>query len=419
MNDNDGHDAFCADYGVSRRNLLKSAGLIGMAGVATSMFGDVLTSTAYGATTGNILVVLSLRGGADGLSMMVPHTEAEYYAARPNTALKIGNLIKADNQFGLHSSFKGVEGMWDAGQMAAIHAVGLPSPNRSHFEAMELVEDADPGSSERIGWLNRMIGCFTSNDIFDGVQVGTTVMPTSLIGPEPSFATSDFKSLSAPWADNKDLGPRMRTALGAMYKDAGTVIGHAGQEALALDNRSASIAAVEKAGPLPGVVYPGGSLGAAMASSAALIRSGVGVRAVAVDFGGWDNHVDLNWRVSNQIDVMSRCIAAFFKDLGPEASRVTLVTVSEFGRRLTQNGAAGVDHGYGNAVFAFGAGVKGGYHANWPTLEKTKQVDGDLAVMTDYRNILAEILERRFPEVGVGTVFPGIGPTRLGFMRGT
>jgi len=415
----DGHDASCADYGVTRRNLLKSAGLIGMAGVSTAMFGDVLTSTAYGATNGNILVVLSLRGGADGMSMMVPHAETEYYKRRPGIAVKNDAAMFAkDATFGLHPSFKPLEDLWNAGQMAAIHAVGLPTPNRSHFEAMELVEDADPGSPERVGWLNRVIGCFTSNDIFDGIQVGETVMPTSLIGPEPSFATSDFGSLSAPWAGNATYGPRIRTALADMYADAGTVIGRAGQEAIALDRRTGVIGAEEKKGPQNGAVYPKyNELGEALASSAALIRAGVGVRAIAVDFGGWDHHVDITWRISNQIKAMSECIAAFLKDLGPHASRVTIVTLSEFGRRLDQNGAAGLDHGYGNAVFAFGAGVRGGFYANWPTLGTGRTVDGDLAVTTDYRSVLAEILEARFPEVGIGTVFPGLSRTTLGFMR--
>lgn len=414
----DGHDPSCADYGVSRRTVLKSAGLIGMAGVSTAMFGDVLTSTAYGATTGNILVVLSLRGGADGMSMMVPHAESAYYSARPSIAVKKETLLAPDATFGLHPSFKPLEGLWQSGQMAAIHAVGLPTPNRSHFEAMELVEDADPGSSERIGWLNRVIGCFATTDVFDGIQVGGTVMPTSLIGPEPAFATSDFASLSAPWSTNTTYGPRIRRALADMYADAGTVIGRAGRDAVALDARAATIAAEEKKGPQHGAEYPKHSeLGAALASSAALIRSGVGVRAIAVDFGGWDHHVDISWRISSQIEQMSKCIAAFLADLGPHASRVTIVTLSEFGRRLGQNGAAGLDHGYGNAVFAFGAGVRGGYYASWPTLAQGRQVDGDLAVTTDYRSVLAEILETRFPEVGVGTVFPGLTRSTVGFMR--
>jgi len=412
------HDDSCADYGLTRRNLLRSAGLVGMAGVATSMFGQVLTSTAFGATNENILVVLSLRGGADGLSMLVPHAESAYYAARPNVAVAKNALLAPDNTFGLHPAFAPLADLWTAGKMAAIHAVGMPVPNRSHFEAMELLEDADAGSAERVGWLNRMIGCFASNDVFDGVQVGTTVMPTSLIGPEPSFATSDFESLSVPWGDNAEIGPKVRTALASMYKDAGSVIGRTGQDALVLDKRAGAIAAIEKQGPQNGAKYePSYSeLGQALASSAALIKSGVGVRAIAVDFGGWDHHVDVSWRIASQIKEMANCLKAFFQDLGPHASRVTVVTLSEFGRRLEQNGAAGVDHGYGNAVFAFGAGVKGGYYANWPTLSGSNLRDGDLNVTTDYRNVLSEILEARFPSVGVGTVFPGLTRNNLGFM---
>lgn len=421
----DGHDASCADYGVSRRNLLKSAGLIGMAGVATSMFGDVLTSTAFGADGGgNVLVVLSLRGGADGMSMVVPHAEANFYQSRPNIAqdLKKANLLGADDTFGLHPAFSPLLPWWNkpTHAMAAIHATGMVTPNRSHFEAMELIEDADAGSSERVGWLNRMIGCFTQPDIFDGVQVGGGTMPTSLIGPAPSLATSDFGSLSVPWGGSKDMGPRSRAALRSLYEKAGSVIGAAGLQALALDQTAGVVAKQKEADDKTtrnGAVYPGGDLSAALKNSAALIRSGVGVRAVAVDYGGWDHHVDITWKMRDQISVLSRNIAAFMTDLGAAASRVTIVTISEFGRRLGQNGAAGLDHGHGNVMLAVGAGVKPGYFSRWPTLNERDLSDGDLKVTIDYRCVLAEILETRFKdEVGVGTVFPGLGPDRLGFM---
>jgi uncharacterized protein (DUF1501 family) len=413
-------DCGCDDYGLSRRSLLKAAGLAAMAGVTTSMFGDVLTSTVFGATEGNILVVVSLRGGADGLSMIVPHAEKAYYSARPTTAVPRDRLLRADSTFGLHPAFAPLEGMWAAGQVAGLHAVGLPVPNRSHFEAMELLEDADPGSSARIGWINRMIaGLASSPDVFDGIQIGSTVTPTSLVGPAPSLATAGFDDLLLPFHDDETLEARVSATLRAQYSAHDGPLSAAGLNALALAARAGDVAGAVSAGPPSGVTYPKYSdLGEALGTTAGLIRAKVGVKAVAVDAGGWDHHVDLQWRVKDSIADLAACLAAFFTDLGPEAGRVTVVTLSEFGRRLTENGSRGVDHGYGNAMLALGAGVAGGkYYSRWPSLEAGAQVDGDLAMTTDYRSVLMEVLRARFPSLDLSTVFPGVKAAPLGFMR--
>ncbi|MEV7398394.1 DUF1501 domain-containing protein [Aeromicrobium sp. NPDC092404] len=409
----------CGGYEVSRRSLLKAAGLASMAGVATSMFGDVLTSTVYGSSNANVLVVLSLRGGADGLSMMVPHAEDAYYASRPTTAIAKNKLLYADSTFGLHPSFTALGPMWLLGQVAGIHAVGLPAPNRSHFEAMETLEDADPGSSARVGWINRMVsGLAESPDVFDAMQIGDTITPTSLAGPAPTIATLAFSDLAMPFSKDPVLAKRVGDSLHAQYAAAGGLIGAAGLNAIALAGRAAAISGSINDGPLAGVVYPRHSeLGAALKSTAGLIRANVGVKAVAVDAGGWDHHVDLGYRVNDTVKDLARCLAAFFLDLGLDAGRVTVVTLSEFGRRLKENGSQGVDHGYGNAVFALGAGVKGGFYSRWPGLSSGRQVDGDLAVTTDYRSVLTEILRARFPALDTSKVFPGISYAPLGFMR--
>jgi uncharacterized protein (DUF1501 family) len=390
-----------------------------MAGVATSMFGDVLTSTVYGAGDANVLVVVSLRGGADGLSMMVPHAEAAYYSARPSTAVAASSLLHRDPTFGLHPGFAKLTPMWLLGQVAAIHAVGLPAPNRSHFDAMEVVEDADPGSSARVGWVNRMVaGLADSPDVFDGIQVGSTLTPTALLGPAPVLATAKFSDLAGPFPKDAALRTRITDSLHAQYTRYGGTIGAAGVNALTLSKRAATVDSSVNDGPLPGVVYPQYSqLGEALKTTAGLIRAKVGVKAVAVDAGGWDHHVDLKGRVNNSIGELSQCLAAFFLDLGLDAGRVTVVTLSEFGRRLQENGSKGVDHGYGNAVFVLGGGVKGGrFYSRWPSLSAGSQVDGDLAVTTDYRSVLTEILRARFPTLDTTKVFPGISYDPLGFM---
>ncbi len=408
----------CDDYGVSRRSLLKAAGLASMAGVTTSLVGDVLTSTVYGAGDGNVLVVVSLRGGADGLSLLVPHAEPAYYAARPRTAIARSRLDMRDDTFGLHPAFAPLRTMWDLGQVAGLHAVGLPSPNRSHFEAMELLEDADPGSSARVGWLNRMIsGLASSPDVFDGMQVGSTVTPTSLSGPVPTLATSQLGDLGLPFQNDATMRARLESGLRAQYTAHAGPLGAAGLNALALSSRAASIAGT-LTGASAGAVYPKYSpLGDALRTTAGLIKAKVGVKAVAVDSGGWDHHVDLGWRVEGCIKDLATSLAAFFVDLGTDAGRVTVVTLSEFGRRLEENGSQGVDHGYGNAVLALGAGVRGRqFYSRWPTLGEGSRVDGDLAMTTDYRSVLMEILRARFPTLDLSKVFPGVTSEPLGFM---
>jgi uncharacterized protein (DUF1501 family) len=411
-------DCGCTDYGLTRRSLLASGAALGLGGVVSSMIGDVLTSAVYGATGGNTLVVLSLRGGADGLSMVVPHAESAYHAARPTTALKATELLHADPVFGLHPEFAPVSRWWRAGTLGAVHAVGLPAPNRSHFEAMEALEDADPGSSARVGWINRMIsGLSAQPDVLDALQLGSTTMPTSLVGPAPAVATGALDDLSLPFSTDTRVGPALSTFLQSTYRRRGGLVGEAGLDAFDLSRRTRAIADAARRGPVNGARYASGDTGRAMAHAAALITSGLGVRAVAIDAGGWDHHIGLRWNVASRIRELATNLDAFFTDLGDAGSRVTLVTLSEFGRRLRENGANGVDHGYGSCVLAMGAGVKGGQvHARWPGLGTAQQVDGDLAVTTDYRDVVAEVLRSRFPEVDVSAVFPGLVQRPVGLM---
>lgn len=412
----------CSDYrSVSRRSMLKGAGVAGLAGtagVSTSMVGDVLTAAVYGAeAAGNVLVVVSQRGGVDGLSMVVPHAEQAYYRARPTTAIPKSRLLHKDATFGLHPSFRALSPMWKRDAFAVVHAVGMPIPNRSHFSAMEEVEDADPGSVDRVGWLNRMIGALQSDDIFQGVALGTNVVPTSLVGPAESVALASPGYLATPYSGSK-TGNGVRRGLREMYGGTNRPAFRAGLNALDLARRGARYSEEAAQAPRHGAAYPGSSLGTSLRNAAALIRAGVGVRAIAVDSGGWDHHLNLTAAMSNGVSDLAGSLAAFFTDLGPTAQRVTVVTLSEFGRRLAENGAAGVDHGYGNAVLVLGAGVRGGrFYSRWPTLNAGKQIEGDLAVTTDYRHVLTEILQARFPSVDTSVVFPNQGYRRVGVMR--
>ena len=400
----------CENFVVSRRRFLAGTTAL-LGGVAvSSMVGDVFTQTAYGAPGSNTLVVLSLRGGSDGLTLVAPHGDTAYAAARPTIAVPTGSLLAKDSMFGLHPELKPLLPMWQAGTFGAIHAVGMPVPNRSHFSAMEQVEDADPGSSSRVGWLNRMIGLIQPDVVQEGMQIGSTLLPTSMAGPASAVAARQLADLKLPGGDKDAEQDRMRGALSAMWGKQTSVTGKAARAALQVSKTMAGLAT--DAPPANGAKYPAGDLGKALGAAARVIRAGVGVRVVTLDYGGWDHHTDLGTLsqgdFKNRAAELAMGIAAFFTDLGSAADQVTMITMSEFGRGVAENGIAGTEHGHGNAMLLLGAGVRGGQvHGKWPGLSAGKLVDGDLAVTTDYRQVLGDVVKARFPEASLATVFPG------------
>jgi len=422
---------------LSRRRFLAALAATTGAAVATSMFGDAVVSSAFGATStagagsGNVLVVLSLRGGIDGLGLVVPHGDPGYYAARPTLAVPAGSLLAADAMFGLHPQLAPLQWLWDQGSLAAVHAVGLPVPNRSHFSAMEEIEDADPTSSTRRGWVNRMIGLPTGTGASDApqqaVQLGSSIVPTELYGPAPVLAAGDLDQITLVGADtgtDPAWAARRRRSLDQVW--AGTA--GSGTPALHSAYRSA-LTAVDTLAPVarrtytPTLTYPrtwpATDLSDALKDTARLIKADLGTDVVAIDYGSWDMHADYGTlqygRMRSMTAGLAGALDAFLRDLGPLRERVTLVTISEFGRRTHENGNRGLDHGWGNVMLLAGAGVKGGrYYGTWPGLGTGP--DDDLAVTTDYRNVFGEILASRFPDRTLSKVFPAFTCRPLGLM---
>lgn len=399
----------------SRRSVLRGAAVAG----ATMAFGSTVVTLdsrrdASAATPArSVVVLLSLRGAADGLSLVVPHADPAYYAARPGIAVPAASLLAADAAFGLHPALAPLLPLWNAGKLAAIHATGLPVANRSHFSAMEEIEDADPGSSARIGWLNRLVGATSSDSTLEAVAVGNA-LPASMLGPEPVMSFRNLENATIGGADKWDpQGTRMRS-LGTLWGASTSPLAVAARTAL----DSVVSLATAKAQTDNVATYPKTELGKALSAVARTLRADLGVSAVTVDSGNWDMHVGLGkptsgWMQRNATDLASG-IAAFFADLGTVADRVTLVTLSEFGRRVQENGTGGLDHGWGNVMFAVGAGVKGGrYYGSWPGLRNSS--DADVAVTTDFRSVLAEVVRTR-TSASVASVFPGFTPSTLGFM---
>jgi uncharacterized protein (DUF1501 family) len=405
----------CTEYaGLSRRGLFRG---VAVAGASTAFFGTTFMQTSYAATRSapSVLVVLSLRGAADGLSLVVPHADPAYYSARPRLAIAKSQLLVADGFFGLHPALQPLVPLWNAGKMAAIHATGTAVASRSHFAAMEEVEDADPGSSARVGWLNRLIGRDTYRNPLQAVQIGEVPI-TAVYGPEPTFTVSSIEDAQIAGHDQWDTTNGRPRSLHTLWDAAPGPLGKGARSALSAVDDFAPVRATAAA-PANGASYPQDELGEALASAARTIKGDIGADVIAVDHGGWDMHTnlgDLSWGAMRQNAAsLAGGLAAFFTDLGALADKVTVVTISEFGRRVKENASWGLDHGHGNVMFALGAGVKGGYYGTWPALQNT--LDSDLSVTTDYRSVLSEIVTRRF-DVSNATVFPGFAPESIGFM---
>lgn len=413
MTSMDHHDC-CAEFArVSRRSLL--GGAVALAGTTTVLGSAAITTSAAAlAPAPSVLVVLSLRGAVDGLSLVVPHGDPTYYAARPDIAVPADRLLVPDAMFGLHPSLQPLKKYWDAGQLAAVHATGLPAPNRSHFSAMEEVEDADPGSDVRSGWLNRLLGTDATRSPLQGFNVGGGVVPTSLFGPEPVMSANGVDSVKVPGDDKWDTTKGRRASLHTLWDGQQGPLGNAMRAMFgALDDFAPATRTTDTRKS-----YPNTDLGRALSEVARVIRGDVGVEVITVDHGDWDMHSDLGtaergWFVDNTKD-LAGSLAAFLGDLGSQASKVTVVTISEFGRRVVQNASRGLDHGYGNVMLLAGAGVKGGrYYGTWTDL--TQDDDSDLLVTTDYRSVLAEVVSTRFG-ASTAAVFPRFQPETVGVM---
>ncbi|BBH71029.1 hypothetical protein ACTI_77140 [Actinoplanes sp. OR16] len=392
---------------VSRRAVL--------GGVAAGVFASTISvdlAFASDSHPGDTLIVISLHGGFDGLSAFAPIGDADYYRARPTIAVPKSTVIAGDGMFGLHPALAPLLPQWTAGTLAAVHAVGQPNPTRSHFAAMEAMENAAPGTSVRSGWLDRMLGGTGATAPLAGVSMGHATPARLLAGPAADVSMRSIDGLTLAGNDKRPIAAALR----AMYADA--------PAHLAAPARAADRALAAMAGPraVPaGTGYPSTDLGKALRDVARLIKSNAGLVTATVDCGDWDMHEALGPAIKGQrmydnlLD-LSTALAAFTADLGDTAmKRVTVLTISEFGRRVAENGSHGVDHGHGNAMLVLGGGIRGGkVYTRWPSLAASALVDGDLAATTDYRSVIGEILQKRCGFGDLSAVFPGVKPSAFG-----
>jgi uncharacterized protein (DUF1501 family) len=374
-----------------------------------------------------ILVAVFQRGAVDGLNMVVPFGERAYYSNRPSIAIPRpgaqGGALDLDGFFGLHPRMGSLVPYFKDGSMAIVHASGSHDDTRSHFDAQDYMESGTPGlKSTRDGWMNRYLHAkdhVERSSPFRAVAL-TQGLPRSLQGTAPALAIGQLGQFGIRAGQDNDV---MMSGFEAQYsKAADSVIGNTGKEAF---DAVKMMKEANPAGytPANGAEYPRAGFGDAMRQIAQIIKADLGLEVAFAELGNWDHHANegsSTGQIANRLDEFAGGIAAFARDLGDRMQDVMLITMSEFGRTVRENGNRGTDHGHGNAMLILGGSVKGGkVYGKWPGLDREQLYQGrDLAITTDFRDVFAEALKGHLGATDVSKVFPGFKyGQQLGFVR--
>jgi uncharacterized protein (DUF1501 family) len=390
----------------------------------TAFGAELLKGTALnGAARGKTLICLFQRGAADALNVVVPHGDKAYYRLRPNIAIPRPALsagpagaIDLDGFFGLHPSMAPLKPLWDQGILAPVHAVGSPSATRSHFDAQDYMETGTPDNKgTRDGWLNRYLavkgtceaGCAhdAKPSPFRAVSMAQQT-PRMMEGPAPTIAMNSLDEFTV-----RATGPSA-DRLEALYRTGTADVVHAAGGEMFEAVKILKAANPQKYLPQNNAAYPNSQFGQRLRQIAQLIKADVGLEVAFADVGGWDTHVNQGGstgQLAGRLDDFSRSIAALVADLGERMADVTIMTMSEFGRTVRQNGNGGTDHGHASALFVIGGDVKGRkVYGRWPGLEPEQLYEGrDLALTTDFRSVFSEVAAKHLGAARLDTVFPG------------
>lgn len=362
------------------------------------------------------IVSIFLRGAMDGLSYLAPHADPDYQRARPDLAIPGTQVLPLTDTFGLHPAAAALADLWDAGELALVPACGSTDPSRSHFDAMAIMEAGLGSTGQRVsGWLGRYLGATSTGADLEAVAIGRFV-PRSLAGHDASIGLADLSTFELAPLGGGSVASDLAAAVRAVHPEpAPDLVTEQGRAAFAVLDRLA-LAGLTGA-PVPDA-FGSSTVGADLWQAAQLIRADVGVRALTVDWGGWDHHDDQGTyeagRMVDQVDALATGLRGFWDAVAEHHDRVTVVVMSEFGRRVAQNASGGTDHGHGGVLTVLGGGVSGGVHGAWEGLGFDVLDRGDVPVLTDYRHVLAEIVDRR---LGSGSelseLFPGLatGPS--------
>ena len=374
-----------------------------------------------------ILIAIFQRGAVDGLNMVVPFGESAYYASRPSIAIpKPGaadGALDLDGFFGLHPRMAALVPWFKDGNLAIVHACGSPDDTRSHFDAQDYMESGTPGiKSTRDGWMNRYLHAkdhAERSSPFRAVAL-TPALPRSLQGSAPALAIGQLGQFGIRAGQESDM---VANAFASQYAQAAdAMLGATGREAfdavkMLKDANPAGYA------PANGAEYPRSGFGDAMRQIAQIIKADLGLEVAFTELGQWDHHANeggSTGQIANRLDDFASGIAAFARDMGDRMADVVLVTMSEFGRTVKENGNRGTDHGHGNAMLVLGGTVKGGkVYGQWPGLQQEQLWEGrDLAITTDFRDVFAECVTSHLGARDISQIFPGFTyGQKLGFLR--
>lgn len=351
----------------------------------------------------NPLIVVFLRGGADGLNLVAPVGDDDYFGARPTIGVSSRSALMLDDFFGFNPLMPNLARLYKEGMMSIIHCAGSEDQTRSHFEAQDIM---DHGGKVAGGWLGRyLLATQPSNgqrSPLSAVAIGTR-LPENLRGAPSAAAVRSIKDFSL--GENTE---NVRNLLGKLYSNSPTdSLKNTGQTTVAVLERISALTSRKYVAD-NGAEYSDNSFSRGMREIAQLVKGKVGLEVAAIDLDGWDSHLTQPALMDPNVKQLDAGLSAFCKDLGDAMKRTTVVVMTEFGRRVRENSALGTDHGRGSVMFVLGADHQGAkIHAKWPGLKSTSLVGpGDLPVLTNYRNVIAPLLSRISPDVDLARVFP-------------
>ena len=413
---------------MNRRFFIKSGGIalasFSAAVSAPSFLERVLAETKTGGRRKTLIAIFQ-RGAVDGLNMVVPHGERNYYDLRASIAIpkpQSGNVdaaVELDGFFGLHPAMNSFKPLWDSKRLAIVHAAGSPDNTRSHFDAQDYMESATPGvKSTRDGWLNRYLQSKSDQEKspFRAVSM-TQTTPRVLQGSAATISMSNMADFDIRAGRSS---ASVQAGFEAMYgQTTNDALGGMGRETFEAVNflKKANPAQYK---PENGAQYPRTPFGNSLLQIAQLIKAGVGLEIAFTDIGGWDTHVNegnSRGQLSNLLQQFTAGIAALYTDLGNRMDDVIVLTMSEFGRTVKENGNRGTDHGHANAMFVLGNTVHGGkVYGQWPGLKSDQLYEGrDLALTTDFRDVFGEIAARHLSSSNLQSIFPGYSVSKSKF----
>jgi uncharacterized protein (DUF1501 family) len=400
--DLDGQRQSWLDRGFTRRRFIAGAGMAGVAALGAQYVTTKVAFAAPSTSTGNTLIFIFLRGGCDGLRLLVPAADALGASTLRGLrqSLSTPATLPLVDGWAVNAAFKPLMPQWGAGTLAFVPAVSSGDVSRSHFQAQDYWECGGPPTVVRTGWLDRLLTALGPGTTFRAVAEGSA-QPRSFAGQEAKLVLSGIDNFRFP--ANGDLATRSQSAIATLYRGLSHPLAANVAETLAALGQAEKIASITKsAGD-----YGAGGFGNALSDLARLIKGGAGVEVATVDVGGFDTHTDEANDLDRVLGGVATALAGFFADLGASSKTVTVATMTEFGRRVGSNGDGGTDHGHGSVMLLLGGGVKGGrIHGKWAGLGAAQLDHGDVPGTNHAFDVLGEVVQRR---LGVGTlasIFP-------------